>query len=96
MFTKPAICFVLAMFTAHHFLSDLGFDPNDSIYTTGGIKGVGANSCPAFSCNVDQSMNDTNTCFKHSGNDPVTEIKIFKCENSSEKCFVPDMKFAWI
>lgn len=41
-------------------------------------------------------MNDSNVCFKHSANDPVTDIKVQKCENSSEKCFVPDNKFAWV
>ena len=41
-------------------------------------------------------MNFSGVCFKHSATDPVTEIKIQKCENSSEKCYIPGNQFAWV
>lgn len=86
-------CFIMLMLCISHLL------PSQITEDGFGIQPVNAQDktvCPKFSCNQDQVMNDSNQCFKHSANDPVTEIKVQKCENSSEKCYVPDGKFAWI
>ena len=41
-------------------------------------------------------MNDTNKCFEHSGDDPVTKIKIQPCKNKKDVCPVNFPELAWI
>ena len=40
------------------------------------LPSVNAQSCPKFTCNGDSNMNYSGVCFKHSADDPVTEIKV--------------------
>ena len=81
------MCFILLIFTISHLLPNTVTSDGFGIQLVNGKTEI---KCPKFSCNSDQDMNDTNVCFKHSGNDPVTSISVQKCENASEKCFVPD------
>jgi hypothetical protein len=41
-------------------------------------------------------MNETEKCFRHSGNDPVTKIKLQQCESSKKKCYMKKDSYAWI
>lgn len=61
-----------------------------------GLQPVQAQTCPKLSCNKDQVMNESGICFIHSKDDPVTQIKLQKCENTSTKCYIEDGKPAWI
>ena len=51
--------------------------------------------CPEFNCDNNQELNETNTCFEHSADDPVTSIKVQQCLNPEEKCYIDENKFAW-
>ena len=41
-------------------------------------------------------MNETNKCFLHSGDDPVTKIKIQQCKDPLQFCMIDADTFAWV
>ena len=52
------------------------------------VPTANAITCPSLNCNLNYAMNDTNQCFSHSGDDPVTKIKVQKCKDPLEMCAV--------
>lgn len=52
--------------------------------------------CPEFNCDGNEKLNETNTCFSHSADDPVTSIEVQRCLNPAELCFIDNNQFAWV
>jgi len=60
-----------------------------------------AANCPSLTCNMgDKTLLDKSLCYKHSAIDPVSYIKIEKCQDDIHgnkfRCMMDKGEYAWV
>ena len=59
------------------------------------VSDAQGSKCPELKCK-DKEMGNSRVCFKHSGDDPVTEISLVECKDADKMCYLNYGEYAWV